>query len=183
MVATKASVSKSCLYKFSMYYLIFLSSLTWIGVVTCLSATRPEQKLYIPEEDDTKGFQPGDKIKVLKDVKLWHVNGFRDEGISAQGMEGEVVNIWLRSRKNLKEVTVNLPLVVQFTEPTSFKAHFDFDEVEKLHWFFGLTLYHIVSLFQNLCSKWLRYPSHIIFRSTLVRIRIWDSFSHLLQIW
>mmetsp|Transcript_4144 Transcript_4144/g.5742 ORF Transcript_4144/g.5742 Transcript_4144/m.5742 type:complete len:139 (-) Transcript_4144:445-861(-) len=103
------------------------------GVVTCLSATRPEQKLYIPEEDDTKGFQPGDKIKVLKDVKLWHVNGFRDEGISAQGMEGEVVNIWLRSRKNLKEVTVNLPLVVQFTEPTSFKAHFDFDEVEKLH--------------------------------------------------
>uniref|UniRef100_A0A6V1JJ49 Ferredoxin thioredoxin reductase alpha chain domain-containing protein n=1 Tax=Heterosigma akashiwo TaxID=2829 RepID=A0A6V1JJ49_HETAK len=87
---------------------------------------------FDPEVDDTKGFGLGDRVKVKIDQKLWHVNGYREEGLQIQGAEGTITNIWLRSRKGFKEITVNLPLVVEFEEPVKFKAHFNFDEVDKL---------------------------------------------------
>jgi hypothetical protein len=43
-----------------------------------------------------------------------------------------ILQIKLRSKKIDAEITANRPVVVAFTEPQKFMAHFEFEELEKL---------------------------------------------------
>eukprot|EP00640_Fibrocapsa_japonica_P006297 CAMPEP_0113934256 /NCGR_PEP_ID=MMETSP1339-20121228/1610_1 /TAXON_ID=94617 /ORGANISM="Fibrocapsa japonica" /LENGTH=124 /DNA_ID=CAMNT_0000935983 /DNA_START=111 /DNA_END=485 /DNA_ORIENTATION=+ /assembly_acc=CAM_ASM_000762 len=90
-----------------------------------------EVQLLYNEDDDTEGFARGDRVRVVDEVKFFHPKGYAKEGLDAEGLEGTVENVFLRAKTG-EMLTINRPVIVSFTEPVKFTAHFDFDEVEKI---------------------------------------------------
>ncbi|KAG5175618.1 hypothetical protein JKP88DRAFT_347209 [Tribonema minus] len=59
------------------------------------------------------------------------LSAFKDDGLNAPGFKGEVKDIKLVSKKTGKEITANRPVMVAFTAPHKFMAHFEFDELDR----------------------------------------------------
>ena len=82
--------------------------------------------------ENAEGIEVGDRVKVTADdITFHHLNAYK-EGFNPAGCEGEVKKIKLWSEKHQKEITANRPVMVAFTEPVKFMAHFEFGEVSKV---------------------------------------------------
>lgn len=81
-----------------------------------------------------EGIEVGDKVRVKQMEQLfYHLPKFKEEGLDATGFEGTVKELVLKSKKfDGADLTANRPVVVSFTEPHKFNAHFEFSEVEKV---------------------------------------------------
>eukprot|EP00286_Rhodomonas_abbreviata_P018143 CAMPEP_0181308406 /NCGR_PEP_ID=MMETSP1101-20121128/11445_1 /TAXON_ID=46948 /ORGANISM="Rhodomonas abbreviata, Strain Caron Lab Isolate" /LENGTH=148 /DNA_ID=CAMNT_0023414785 /DNA_START=171 /DNA_END=617 /DNA_ORIENTATION=- len=71
--------------------------------------------------DFTGDFKTGDKVKLARETRVYHVNPKEADGtLLPAGLEGEVTAIVTDKHP---EATPNWPLVVQFSEPKKFKMH------------------------------------------------------------
>jgi hypothetical protein len=69
-------------------------------------------------------FAVGDRVRVVaKKLALRHVPGHAE--LNPNGAVGEVVKVY-----DYRMVSANLPIVVVFTEPRKYRAHFEVDELE-----------------------------------------------------
>eukprot|EP00611_Tribonema_gayanum_P028537 TRINITY_DN735_c0_g1_i1.p1 TRINITY_DN735_c0_g1~~TRINITY_DN735_c0_g1_i1.p1 ORF type:complete len:174 (-),score=53.48 TRINITY_DN735_c0_g1_i1:480-950(-) len=83
-------------------------------------------------QENALGISIGDRVRVKQmEQRFYHIQAFKDEGLDATGFEGEVKDIKLVSKKTGKEITANRPVMVAFTAPHKFMAHFEFDELDR----------------------------------------------------
>ncbi|KAG5177838.1 hypothetical protein JKP88DRAFT_281651 [Tribonema minus] len=83
-------------------------------------------------QDNPQGLEVGQSVRVLAmEQRFYHIQQFKDEGLDATGFEGVIKEIKLTSKKTGAEITANRPVLVTFTEPYKFIAHFEFEELER----------------------------------------------------
>lgn len=77
----------------------------------------------LPSSEAPK-FAVGDRVRVVaKKLAFRHVPGHAM--LNPNGAVGEVVKVY-----DYRVVSANLPIVVMFTEPRKYRAHFEVDELE-----------------------------------------------------
>jgi hypothetical protein len=85
-------------------------------------------------------FQVVDLVKVTKDIRIWSVKPYTDEGFEIKGFTGKVTQLLLYGRKHGTLCSAITPIKVEF-EPTGegippgmftkkFVGHFSHDELE-----------------------------------------------------
>lgn len=71
----------------------------------------------------------GDKVRVSKSVRMYHVPKSGKDGVDVKGMEGEVLAVVLE--KDGVPLSFNRPVRVKFTDP-KFTGHFEETELETI---------------------------------------------------
>lgn len=74
--------------------------------------------------DQRPTFTEGQTVRVVKSVNLKHVPKHK-EGYDAKGLTGTVARVYSEP-----ELSPTLDIVVAFTEPAKFRAHFEPTELE-----------------------------------------------------
>ena len=85
--------------------------------------------MHHSEHENPNNIKMGDRVKVVAGfVKMMHLPKFK-QGLEVMGLEGEVMDLLFFSKDGV-EVSTNRPVLVKFDDP-KFRAHFEFEEIEK----------------------------------------------------